>query len=108
MTAKRVGQCVDRSDRRVGEGLAGEQGAEQHGLAGFAVAAVLHHRIQVAGQQAQGLAGEHVGQRVLLQFAGVGLDGVHHGVDAGGGGDVGGQPEGQVGIQQRQIRQQNR
>ena len=64
----------------------------------------MHRLIQIGGQQAQGLAGQQVGQRVLLDLAGVGLDGVDHGVDAGGGGHRRWQAEGQFGVEQRQIR----
>src|SRR5690606_4346910 len=74
----------------------------------LAVTAVVHRFVQVGREQAQRFAGQQVGQRVLLQRASVGLDGVHHGVDAGGGGHRRRQTERQVGVEQRQVRQQQR
>jgi len=68
----------------------------------------VHRLVEIACQQAQRFAGQQVGHRVLLQRAGVGLDGMHHGVDAGSGGHGRRQAEGEIRIQQRQIRQQQR
>ena len=94
------------SDRRIGERLSGQAGAQQHGLACLAVAAVVHRLVQIGRQEAQRLAGQQVGHGVLLQRAGVGLDGMHHGVDAGGRGHRWRQAEGEIGVEQRQVRQQ--
>ncbi|MNF75300.1 hypothetical protein D3C84_573620 [compost metagenome] len=72
------------------------------------IGAVVTHPLQVVAQQAQRLAGQAVGNRVLQVSGGVGLDGVDHRIDAGGGGHGLGQPQGQVGVEQGNIRQQGR
>ena len=64
--AQRVGQGVHRRHRGVGEGLAGEAGAQQHGLARLAVATVVHRLVEVGAEQAQRLAAEQVGQGFFL------------------------------------------
>lgn len=97
---------MHRRHRRIGEGLPGQAGAQQHGLARLAVAAVAYRAFQVGRQQAQRLPRQQVGQRVLLQFAGIALDRMHHRVDTGRRGDRRRQAEGQVGVEQRQVGQQ--
>ena len=62
----------------------------------------------VAAEQPQRLAGEAVGDDVLLELRGVGLDGVHHRVDAGGGGDRSRQADGQLGVEDGPVRQELR
>ncbi|MNT01948.1 hypothetical protein D3C72_1364350 [compost metagenome] len=104
--AQRIGQRMHRGDWRIGKGLTGQARTEQHGLTCLAVTAVVHRLIEVAGEHVQGFAGQQVGQRVTLELAGVGFDGVDHGIDTGGSGDRWRQANGQVGIKQRQVRQQ--
>ena len=62
----------------------------------------------VAAKQPQRLARQAVGDDVLLVLRGVGLDGVHHRVDAGGGGDGGGKADGQLGVEDRPVGQELR
>ncbi len=47
VAAKRVSQRVNSADRRVGKGLTGIIGAEQHGLAGMTIIAIFAGRNQV-------------------------------------------------------------
>jgi hypothetical protein len=84
--ADRVGQRVHGRHRRVRKGLPGQAGAQQHALARVEVVAVLAGRVRLA-TAGQRLARQHVRQRILLVLAGIGFDRMHHGVDAGGGGD---------------------
>ena len=98
-----VGEGVDGGDRCVGEGLPGEHGAEQHFAARAQITAVFHGTRQPLGQQQRCLPGEAVRQRVLAQLGGIGLDRVHHRVDAGVGGDVGRQARRQPRVQHRAI-----
>ena len=107
MTAQRIGQGVHRRHRGVGESLAREAGAQQHAFTGLAVAALAHRRTDIARQQAQCLAREVVGKGILLVTGGIGLDGMHHGVHPGHGGDRRRQPQGQVGVQHRRVGQQH-
>ena len=101
--AQRISQRVHRCDRCVGKGLTGEAGTEQHIAARFQITAILDRRLQVGGHQGQGLACQHVGVGVLLQLGSVGLNGVHHGIDAGGRCDRGGQAGGQAWVEQGDI-----
>ena len=103
VAAQRIGQRVHGRHRRVGEGLAREGGAQQHGLARGAVGAVAAGRQQVAAEQAQCLACQRVGQGVLLVAPGVGLDGMDHGVDAGGRRGQARQPEREPGVEQHVV-----
>ncbi|MOA10429.1 hypothetical protein D3C78_1303180 [compost metagenome] len=83
--------------------MARECRAEQHGLAGQAILAVFAGCDQVARQQPQGLAGEGIRHRVLSMPAGVGLNGVHHCIDTGGGGDQRWQADGQFGVEDHLV-----
>ena len=90
MPAERIGERVHSSDRRVGEGHAGKHRAEQHVGAGAAILGRDAGLADVAAKQTQRFARQAVGKDILLVLRGVGLDRVHHRVDAGGSGDVGG------------------
>ena len=94
--AERISERMDPGDRRIGEGQAGKMRAEQHRRARFEIAGLVAGREQIAGQQPQRLAGQRVGQRVLEPRRGVRLDRVDDGVDAGRGGHVARQAEGQA------------
>ncbi|MNZ94851.1 hypothetical protein D3C78_1139690 [compost metagenome] len=87
------------SHRGVGERLSGQGRAEQHGFPSQAILAVFAGGNQIACQQPQGLASERIRYWVLAVTAGVGLDGMYHRVDAGGGGDQRWQAGGQLGIE---------
>ncbi|MNP11754.1 hypothetical protein D3C76_1039560 [compost metagenome] len=99
---------MHRGHRRVGKCLPGQAGAQQHGLARRQVATVVYRLVEVAGQQPQRFAGQQAGHRVALEPAGGGLDGMDHGIDTGGGSDRRWQAQGALGVEQRQVGQQQR
>ena len=97
--AHRVGQRVHAADRRVGEGLAGQHGAQQHVRTGLDVVAVTAGGQQIGAQQLQRQHGQVIRQGILQALAGVGLNGMHHRVHSGGGGGGGRQADCQFRIQ---------
>ena len=107
-TTDGIGERMHGGHRCIGKRLAGQHGAQQHGLARRQVAAIAAGREQVAGQQRQRLGGQHVGQGIFQQAAGVRFDRMHHGVDAGGGRHAGRQAQGQAGVEDGQVRIQLR
>ena len=104
VTSQRVSQRVHRSDRRVGEGHAGKEGADQHVLAHHRILAMTDSRAQVGIKQLQGLDRQRVRQRILLQACAEGFHCMHHRIHAGHGGDSRGQSQRQSAVEQRQIR----
>ncbi|MOA09529.1 hypothetical protein D3C78_1293660 [compost metagenome] len=61
---------------------------------------------QTAGQQTQRLTCQTIGNRVFQVFAGIGLNGMNHGIDPGCSSNVRGQAEGQLSVKYRQIGKQ--
>ena len=104
--AERIGERVDRADRRIGKGLAGKHRAAQHRLARRNIAALETGSFDIGRQQPERLDRQHVGDRILGMAAGKGLDRMNHRVDSGGGGNGSGQPEGQRRVEQRDIGEQ--
>ena len=105
--AQRIGQRVNRTDRRIGKRLPGQAGSQQHRLARFTVFPISHYRRKIRRKQTQGFTRQQVRQRILLDLAGVGLDGMHHGIDASGCSNRRRQAQGQIGVEHSQIRQQH-
>lgn len=107
--SKRIGQGVDRCNGGVGEGLTGQACAKQRLLTCLEVSTVFNAAREAASEQLQGLARQHLGERIVVdRDRGVGLDGMHHGVDTGRRGDVRRQLQCQFGIENRQVGNQNR
>lgn len=77
-------QCA--ADVGVAECHAGDQAGHQHLLPGLLIVRLLHRRLEVLADQADGMQRQAVADRVR-HAAGVGLDGVGQGIHAGGGGD---------------------
>ena len=97
------GDAVHAGDVGIAEGHAGNQAGDQHLFAGLAVVRLLHGGLEVLRDQANGMQGQAVADRVG-RLAGVGLDSVGQRVHAGGGGDVRRQRGGDVRVEQRQNR----
>ena len=108
MPSQRVSQRVHCRYRGIGKGLPRHHCTQQASFPGNQITALLHCRSQIAPQQAQRFTGQHVGVRVFLVRTGIRLDGMHHGIHAGCGRHVRRQPQGQLGVQHSQIRQQRR
>ena len=109
MTAERVGERMDGGDGRIGEGLAGEHGAEQHFAPRLDVATVAHGSEQRAAHQRQRLARQQPRDGIAVGVQrGIGLDGMDHGVDAGRRGDMRRQAERQRGIEDGDVGEKHR
>ncbi len=108
MPAQWIGQRMHRRHRGVGEGHAGQHGAEQHVATGFLVLRGFTHCAEIGTQQLQAFARQGVGNEILQAFGRVGLDAMHHGIDTRGGRHVLRQAQGQVRVQHRTIGQQLR
>lgn len=63
----------------------------------------LHTPVPDSWTAGQCLQGQHVGGRILLKAGSVGLDGVHHGVDASQCGNLGGHADSQFRIQDYRV-----
>ncbi|MNP47590.1 hypothetical protein D3C76_1416550 [compost metagenome] len=99
----RICQGMHGRDRRIGESDARKAGAEQHVFPRLQVQTVTTGLVQAASEQAQRLARQAIGNGVLQVLAGIGFDGMHHGIDAGCRRDVGWQLDGQLGIEDGQV-----
>ena len=103
VAAERIGQSMHRRDRGIGEGLARQGRAEQHRLARAAILSVRAGGDQVAAEQPQSLPRQRIADRVLLDLAGIGLDGMHHRVDARRRRMGRRQADRELGIEQREV-----
>ena len=96
---------MHQTDPCGGQGLTGQQAAEQHVGAGLHIAAVGIGLGQVGADQLDGLQGIHVGDGMGLG-GDKGLQGMGQGVHPGGGGDMRGQRDGEGRIEDGGLRVQ--
>ncbi|MCY1534346.1 hypothetical protein D9M68_697150 [compost metagenome] len=84
--ANRFGNAVHAADVRVAEGHAGDQACHQHLLPRRLIVRLLHGRLEVLADQADGMQRQAVADRVR-HATGVGFDGMGQGIHAGRGGN---------------------
>ena len=101
--AQRIGEPVNRPNGCVGESLSRDHCPDQHVLARVQIVAARRRPHERAPELAQRRQRQRVRHGVLLMLRGVGLDGVHHGVDPRRRRDVRGQPASQLRIQQHPV-----
>ena len=109
MTAERIGERVHGGDRGIGERLSRQHRAQQHRRARLDIRAPVHRRLDRAADERQRLPRQQARDRIIVGAdRRIGLDRMHHGVNAGRRRHMRGQTERQLGIEQGHIGQEDR